>query len=834
MKSPSLSMRIILPTIVLSTIVTLALSAAVFALAYNRALQHEKQHFSEYVQMKAGEERRLFNDISSRNSVAASELKRQISRLSDGEAERRFDRYFPLQPDGTRRSIDALYVGGLSDGAAEIYGTAAFIPNGRQVPLDEKKLLVAAAAVVFDLGRAGMGYADNLYFFTPRGSLVIFAPRRPDRLMFYRHTAPPSFSIAAEELFQITLGKVNPGRVFRCTGLRRLVSDPDGKRLSTGCATPVDLAGQHVGAFGSTALLDGYLNSLVNDSQPGSSNILVTGDGKLVAHPGIRTPGEATPKAIAKYERQLDLAGLMTVIRAQGASTGVVETAARSDIVAYGRIDGPGWYFLILSPKAELTAATLKSTVLILVIALIAIGAQALAISWFLMREVVRPLETLASSGLETDDHRLEEATIRDDEIGELARSLAFERRANLEIHQTLERRVKERTLDLEDANAEKSRFLANMSHELRTPLNGVVAVVDLLVARLTDPVGLEYAGIIRSSAQLLERVVSDILDFSKIEAGQIDLDTRPFELGELVASVIKPFELSAHQKGLALEVKVADAVSGAFEGDELRLSQILVNLMSNALKFTHQGQIELRVVKCPEGVRFTVTDSGVGFDQEAQQRLFSRFMQADSSVTRQYGGSGLGLAICAELAGLMGGTITARSQVGVGSAFELTLPLRPVVLLDAPALPSPASLPQTPILRVLLAEDNPTNQRVVGLILGAAGISLCTVDNGREAVVAYSDQPFDVILMDMQMPEMDGLEAMRRIRALEASSGVKRTPIICVSANALPEHVEAARLAGADSHLAKPFRAQALLEALSLQMTQAALLKDPASAALS
>jgi CheY-like chemotaxis protein len=372
------------------------------------------------------------------------------------------------------------------------------------------------------------------------------------------------------------------------------------------------------------------------------------------------------------------------------------------------------------------------------------------------------------------------------------------------------------------------------MSHELRTPLNGVVAVVDLLVARLTDPVGLEYAGIIRSSAQLLERVVSDILDFSKIEAGQIDLDIRPFELGVLVASVIKPFELSAHQKGLALEVTVADAVSGAFEGDELRLSQILVNLMSNALKFTDEGQIELKVVKCPEGVRFTVTDSGVGFDQEAQKRLFSRFMQADSSVTRQYGGSGLGLAICAELAGLMGGAITARSQVGVGSAFELTLPLRSVVLLDAPALPSPASLPQTPVLRVLLAEDNPTNQRVVGLILGAAGISLCTVDNGREAVVAYSDQPFDVILMDMQMPEMDGLEAMGRIRALEASSGVKRTPIICVSANALPEHVEAARLAGADSHLAKPFRAQALLEALSLQMIQAAPVTDPASAALS
>ena len=834
MKSPSLSMRIILPTIVLSTLVTLALSAAVFGLAYNRALLHEKQHFSEYVQMKAGEERRLFNDISSRNSLAAAELKLQMSRLSDAEVERRFNRYFPLLPDGTRRSVDALYAGGLTDGAAEIYGTAAFIPNGRQVPLDEKKLLVAAIAVVFDLGRAGMGYADNLYFFTPQGSLVIFAPSRADKLMFYRHTAPASFSISVEELFQIALPNVNPGRLFRCTGLKRLVSDRDGKRLSTGCATPVDLDGRYVGAFGSTALMDGYLHNLVDDDQRGSSNIIVTGDGKLVAHPGIRTPGEATPAAIAKYERQLDLGGLMTLIRAEGASTGVVETTKRSDIVAYGRIDGPDWYFLILSPKAELTATTLKSTVLILLIALIAIGAQALAISWFLMREVVRPIESLASSGPQTDDHRLAEATIRDDEIGELARSLAFERRANQEIHQTLERRVKERTLDLEEANAEKSRFLANMSHELRTPLNGVVAVVDLLVARLTDPVGLEYAGIIRSSAQLLERVVSDILDFSKIEAGQIDLDIRPFELGELVASVIKPFELSARQKGLTLEVEVAGAVSGAFEGDELRLSQILVNLMSNALKFTVEGQIALRVVKCPEGVRFTVSDTGIGFDQEARSRLFSRFMQADSSVTREYGGTGLGLAICAELAGLMGGTITARSEVGVGSTFDLTLPLRPVVLLDAPNLPSPSSLPEAPVLRVLLAEDNPTNQRVVGLILGAAGISLCIVANGREAIAAYRDQTFDIILMDMQMPEVDGLEAMRVIRALEASLGTKRTPIICVSANALPEHVEAARQAGADSHLAKPFRAQALLEALSLQMNPDVPLADPASAALS
>ena len=377
-----------------------------------------------------------------------------------------------------------------------------------------------------------------------------------------------------------------------------------------------------------------------------------------------------------------------------------------------------------------------------------------------------------------------------------------------------------------EAASRAKTDFLANMSHEIRTPLNGVIGLVDSLRRTELTPEQREMVDLIQLSGVTLERLVSDILDVSKIEAGQMAFEQRQFDLGEALASVIDLNHNRAAEKGLDFEERQGSGARGVFMGDSTRIGQIVGNLLSNAVKFTATGKVtvdwDVRGDEAGEGV-FTcaVSDTGVGFDAATGATLFQRFSQADSSITRRFGGTGLGLSICRSLAEMMGGTVEARSCPGEGSTFTLTLPLPRVVALDeydglaAPAEPGPAPIymPERP-LRILLAEDHPTNQRVVQLILAAAGADVVTVENGALAVEAARRSRFDVILMDMQMPVMDGLTATRTIRGIEF--GGPRTPIIMLSANAMAEHRYEALAAGADLHVAKPVTAASLLAGIA------------------
>lgn len=391
-----------------------------------------------------------------------------------------------------------------------------------------------------------------------------------------------------------------------------------------------------------------------------------------------------------------------------------------------------------------------------------------------------------------------------------------------------------------EAANQAKSDFLANMSHEIRTPLNGVIGVVDALNQTDLSPAQREMVSLIRSSGVTLERLVSDILDVSKIEAGRLEIEHRLFDLQEELSSLIDVHQVRAHEKSLAFHVEHGPRARGEFHGDSTRIKQVLGNLLSNAVKFTGHGEVRLVVdVEEPDDadeaawVTFEVHDTGEGFDAEAAQGLFQRFSQADTTITRRFGGTGLGLAISKALVEMMGGQIEAHSVVGKGSRFRATLPLmrcQPLETYDAgqtragavvrtPAHPTPAH--EGP-LRILLAEDHPTNQKVVELILAPCGAELTIVENGAEAVEAMRRGGFDLVLMDMQMPVMDGLAATRAIRAMERNDrGRPRTPLIMLSANAMAQHRLDALDAGADLHVAKPVTAAALIagvaEALDL-----------------
>ena len=379
---------------------------------------------------------------------------------------------------------------------------------------------------------------------------------------------------------------------------------------------------------------------------------------------------------------------------------------------------------------------------------------------------------------------------------------------------------LKQALADAEAASRAKSEFLANMSHEIRTPLNGVMGVAGALGRTALSHAQQEMVSIIETSAKTLEALLSDILDLARIEAGKMELREETFDLSTSVRAVGALFEAGAEAKGLALEVEVASDALGAYVGDAARLRQILSNLIGNAVKFTQAGKVRLAVSarrgETASQLCFQVSDTGIGFDAETKARLFSRFEQADGSITRQFGGSGLGLSISRALAEAMGGMLEADATPGEGSVFTLTLDLpRGVGALDLWVEEEEAEALQDPLvgMRVLLAEDHPTNRRVVELILGASGVDLTCVENGQEAVDIFQVAAFDLILMDMQMPVMDGLTAIREIRKLEAAAGRSPMPIHVLTANAMPQHIKASLEAGADGHLSKPITADALLD---------------------
>jgi len=379
--------------------------------------------------------------------------------------------------------------------------------------------------------------------------------------------------------------------------------------------------------------------------------------------------------------------------------------------------------------------------------------------------------------------------------------------------------RAARRRADL--ANRSKSEFLANMSHEIRTPLNGIVAMADTLTRAPLAPREQEMVQVIRTSGITLERLLSDILDTARIESGKVTIEPIAFHLGEAVRSVGLLWAPRAEEKGVDLATDIDPALDTMVIGDPVRFRQILTNLVSNALKFTQDGSVRISGVATPDGgMRFTVTDTGVGFDDTKKAGIFARFQQADGSITRRFGGTGLGLAISRDLAELMGGSLDCSSRPGEGARFWFDLPLEPAPETDMPQAveaeeDGTRAAASADGLRILLADDHPANRKVVEIMLADSGVVLTLVEDGQQALDALAADPFDLVLMDMQMPVMDGLTATREIRALEARSGRARTPVVMLTANALAEHVQAGRQAGADGHLAKPITLSTLFAAI-------------------
>ena len=573
---------------------------------------------------------------------------------------------------------------------------------------------------------------------------------------------------------------------------------------------------------------------------------IVDSTGRVIAHPFSAW--------IAKSQ---DLSALPVVQAMMKGETGVGQfysPAMNGMMVAgYSVVPDTGWGVMVPQPLAELQRRAAEVNWLATIVAVVAFGAAAL-LSWLLAAYLARPVRQVAGTA-EAVLGGNEQVSVTEFQ-GLVPRELRRLRIAFNTMLDDLRRRNADTRVALrqaESSSVAKSQFLANMSHEIRTPIHGVVGMIELLQQTELSPMQMNYLRAARQSSDALQTVIEDVLDLSKIEAGKIELEHAPFHLPSLVHDVLAMFTDQARSKGLTLTASVPHEANLMVLGDAHRIGRILTNLVANALKFTTAGTVSVRL-SCLENsgrrvcLRCEVVDTGIGIPVAKQQAIFEAFSQADTSTTRRYGGTGLGLSIARQLCRLMSGDIGVTSTLGLGSTFWFTarldiapdtaIPARPVpepmrYVAPAPATkPAAAPAPKRTLdkalaqlgrssIHVLLVEDNPSCMRVTQALLEALGCHVTGAHNGREAVAAYRDGTFDIVLMDCQMPEMDGYEAARAVRQIEAYRD-QATPIVALTANALSGSREASLAAGMDDHLTKPLSLADLIAKLAYWLAHA------------
>ncbi len=402
------------------------------------------------------------------------------------------------------------------------------------------------------------------------------------------------------------------------------------------------------------------------------------------------------------------------------------------------------------------------------------------------------------------------------------------ELKARVQLHISLKRTFDELTRTKKEAIAAteaKALFLANMSHEIRTPMNGIVGMVDILKQTDLTPVQDEYLSIIESSGENLLTIINDILDYSKIEAGGIELEHIPFKLNFELNSVVNMLKIMADKKGLFLKLDIDEMTPDVLVGDPVRLKQIIINLVNNAIKFTEKGGVSISVEpqklngKNAVIIQFKISDTGIGISEEGKNRLFQSFSQVDKSTTRKFGGTGLGLAISKSLSEMMGGEIGVESVVGKGStfwftaSFEMTSEEKFLESIQKNFYQNDSENSFVKHLYILLAEDNKINQKVASVILNKMGHTLDIVNNGKEALERFEQNIYDLIFMDIQMPEMDGMEATKLIREFEnRENRTKKIPIIAMTANTMEGDREKYLQIGMNDYVSKPFKSEELI----------------------
>jgi len=664
----SIAGKIAAAVLISTIIVTAAGSTAAFLVYREAALRSALDSTLAYLTERRKTEERLFDDLRYVQNGARQLYQQHLNRLEPQQTARRFDRLFPLQPDGTRRSADMLFDGGLDPDHIEVAGIGSFMADGRAMSVEEKRELYAAFLVLRDMGPLVRARLNNLYFFTPSNRMVMYAPDRQDRLDYYRHDAPATFRFQHEEFAQISTESANPDALTRCTGLRSLITDATNTRLSSACLTPVDRAGRRLGAWGSSITVADDLQASVRNALPGMTNAILDRQGMLIAHPRLSRAGASV--AATEVADELGIARIMDFITASGQDSGVMPTPINGNYVVFARIAGPDWIFLALVPKEAASHHASESAGVFFLIGVLAVLAQVLLLAFLMYRWVVRPTLRLTEAASTNASLSVDDLTRRGDEIGELARALAERDRRDAERMNDLAAA----TASAEAASAAKSQFLANMSHELRTPLNAIIGYTEILREDAEDE-GVDVADHDRvlAAARRLLHLINEILDLSKVESGRMVLHIESASIAAIAREAVDAVRPQAEANGNRVVLEVAPGLPLA-RTDDFKLGQCLLNLLSNASKFTRDGEISLRVAMRDGQFVFEIADTGIGIPADKLETLFEPFVQAETSTTRTFGGTGLGLAITRNMARLMGGDVTVSSQAGKGSVFTLTI----------------------------------------------------------------------------------------------------------------------------------------------------------------
>jgi len=750
-----------------------------------------------------------------------------------------FDRIWQHFSDGTVRIPQTVFDGVMRADGSRSHSISGFVGQGAPIDdLEFRNRLVISYWLVSRFGEAWSKDFPNFYITMPENVVLGYWPGVPWGL-----EADAEFDITQEEWYYVASPENNPEGATVWTGL---YYDYTVDQWMVSNITPVEVDGQHLINFGHDILLNDLFERVFNDRLEGAYNFILRKDGRLIAHPDkVDALREAEGRLYIKELNDTVLTSMyqriMQGLSRQSGDVLLLDDQQNDVLLAIAPMPGPDWLFVTVYPKSLLTSVALETARFILWLGLISLIVEMFMLYLVFRRKVIEPLNTfaLASDHIASGQYDLSRVNgmprllKQSNETGLLART--FQRMASdiqsygLELESKVEARteqLKQATEEVKKADQAKSDFLARMSHEIHTPMNAIIGLSRLTLNTSLDLDQRAYLEKIQLSADLLMRIINDILDFSKMEAGKLTLEELPFRLHEVMDYISHVIALRVEDKGLEFVSEIDPKVPLYLKGDALRLGQVLINLANNAVNFTYQGQVVIKVwseqsTDHHATLHFMVQDTGIGMKAEDMKNLFSAFSQADGSIARKYGGPGLGLVICKQLVEMMKGRIWVESEPGKGSQIHFTAMFdlsdgSQFETVDARAACQPgvgfvlseAECKLMSQARILLVEDNPINRLVVESFLEEFGVEVDSAETGTIALEMLNARRYELVLMDIQMPEMDGLTATRLLRA---DPRFRDLPIIAMTAHAMSEDREKSLEAGMNDHLVKPVSADQL-----------------------
>ncbi len=774
----------------------------------------------KFMSARGENSREPFYAIENVHDEAAEYFQNVLLGLDDNQTDEIFSAFFDLKVDGTYRT-ESEHFSGKTIAGHRYFGISGFLAPGEMTPM-RKRAAVAAIKTLAGVGASHTQNISSLSFISEFNDLIIFAPERNDKLGYYRDTAPADFNLWDKPWLQAALFQNNPKGEIRCTGPVQALWDSKGELVVAGCSSPFDTRLEGVSAvWNCTMELNRELATVVAVGENERyESFIIDDDAKLIASTKLGIAAKATTGILTQEADRLHIEQISQEMGNLTSRMGAYASLDGEHIIRFYRFGNPDWALVDVIDKKSILADVMRAPLMLTFLLFTALAVQ-IAIVGFLGRSrITQPLAELAQSFGPSDDrqnHTIDQKLLdRNDEIGFLAHSLN-EARANYNtLIEELEDRVEKRTSEYLKVSQAKTEFLANMSHEIRTPMNGVLGIAELLKeTQLTDRQA-TFANTIYDSGNALLTIINDILDFSKIESGKLELDPAPFNLEAIVEDVATLMGVSAREKGLEIMVRTAPELPATLIGDAGRIRQILINLIGNAVKFTHAGSVLIDVSGSENdgtaSLMFKIIDTGIGIRADKLDRIFDMFTQAEGATTRKFGGTGLGLSISKSLVEAMNGKIDVKSIYGKGSEFNISmaLPYASVEKSTSPVNPIPVGSDG-----VMIVDDNLFSRETLEEKITSWGYQAIVAESGVKALTLLrSDDilPISTVIIDYDMPGMNGVELAEHIKSDPA---LQAYTIIVLTTDDNPEILDRLKKLGVSELITKPARSTLLRRAL-------------------